>query len=801
MISNARLESHPTSSLKTAVLPLIFISSFSCLAYEIVLIRIFSVTLWYHFAFMVISIAMLGIGASGTMLSVFPKARDIRFIPFYALLLALSIPVSYLVSNAIPFDPAKLSWDRLQLLYIGLYCFSLSLPFFWFGLIVGTGYSGLIGQPGFVYASDLLGAGTGSLSALLLLSLAGPEYAVFVLPSSICLALLFVMRGVYRYASSALFIIFALIVAIYPEFMRPAISPYKPLKIALTFPGAEHLSTAYSPYSRVDVLKSPAVRYAPGLSLRYLEPLPKQVGIVIDAGELHAMTDEKSKEELAFVKYLPSGLAYHLFREGDVLILEPRAGLPIITAAQYNAKNIYAVDSNPLLIRTVRQYAPSLSSRIYEDNTWTGLGRSWLRSQTRRFDVIDVSFTGAMPAGTFGFSEDYRLTKEAIQTYITYLKEDGILSISLYIIPPLRTELRLLSTLIEAVNSQGIEDISKHLAAIRTWGSLTMIIKKTSLTRDDIRRIKSFAEAMRYDLVHYPGIKPEESNKYIRTPENEHHIAFQRILNAETTASFIDNYSFDISPVDDNKPFFHYYLRLKNIKEIYRMMGGKWQYFIEEGYLLPVLSIQAALLSLALIILPVVPLRKKLPAETISMVTPMLLYFSLLGTGYMAVMLITIQKMILVLEYPAYAASAAVASVLVGSGMGGLLSSRFETLRTPPVLLALAGFIVLSGITLPLFGNAISPLPLFYKIPLIVLVIAPLGFFMGLPFPLGMSILGKRMPWAIPWAWAANAFCSVQAPILAIMIALQTGFQAIFMGGAGLYVLGYFIIKRQIRAA
>jgi hypothetical protein len=172
------------------VLPLIFFASLASLSYEITLMRVFSISLWYHFAFMVISIAMLGIAASGTFLSVFPDLKDIRKLPAYALLLAAAIPASYLLANAIPFDPARLSWDRMQLLLISLYYVILSVPFFCFGLIVSTAYCAISREANAVYASDLVGAGAGSLAVFWLLSLGGPEKSVFIISSLLATGLL-----------------------------------------------------------------------------------------------------------------------------------------------------------------------------------------------------------------------------------------------------------------------------------------------------------------------------------------------------------------------------------------------------------------------------------------------------------------------------------------------------------------------------------------------------------------------------------------------------------------------------------
>ncbi len=150
-------------------LRLVFNASLASLAYEMALIRIFSISLWYHFAFMVISIAMLGMGASGTVLSLFTSLKDLRRIPRYGLMLAISIPVSYILANAVSFDPARLSWDRTQLLAMSLYYIILCVPFFFFGLIVCTAYSTMPREARATYAADLTGAGAGALAMVWLL--------------------------------------------------------------------------------------------------------------------------------------------------------------------------------------------------------------------------------------------------------------------------------------------------------------------------------------------------------------------------------------------------------------------------------------------------------------------------------------------------------------------------------------------------------------------------------------------------------------------------------------------------------
>jgi hypothetical protein len=779
------------------LLLLIFLSSLSCLAYELALIRIFSITLWYHFAFMVISIAMLGIGASGTMLAVAPALRDLRRVPMYGLLLGFGLPLSYLLANAVPFDPAKLSWDPLQVLNIGLYYLVLSGPFFCFGLIVSTTFSTLQEYPGSIYASDLLGAGTGSFLMFWLLSRGGPEQSVFLVSLLISTGLLFLARGAVRQAALLLLALDVAVLALQPQFIEPRMSPYKPLPVALQFPGAEHLKTYTSPYARVDLFKSPAVRFAPGLSLRYLAPLPAQTGLAVDGGDIHAITDVSDKAGLRFLRFLPSSLPYLLARRDDVLVLDPKGGLALLVAEQHGAIRITGIESNPLTMKAIAEHRDTASDDRTPPELHAGLGRAWLDNQLRIFDIIDLSFLGSLPAASFGFAEDYRFTVEAFRTYLAHLKPDGFFSLNLYILPPPRTELRLLATLVAAAEASGIRDASSRIAAIRSWGTVTILYKNGALSGEDIGRIRSFCRKMRFDAVYYPGIIPEESNVYVKMPRNEYFTAFERLLDPEQRQQFMQSSMFDIRPVHDDSPFFQYYLRFGNIGAIYRLMGGKWQFFFEEGYLLPVLFAQVLVISFILIVLPLFTTARSAPLSAARGAPSALVYFGAIGLGFLFIETVLIQKMVLILEHPAYAAGTVIASLLAGAGAGSFASQKKEHLRRPPVLLAVACLGAGYGLLLPGIAALLGGLTLPFKAGVIFLSFLPLGFFMGMPLPLGMALLQERAPVLIPWAWAINGCFSVLSPVLAVMIALSTGYDTVILCGAGLYAAGFVMIRRR----
>ncbi|MDI6889806.1 MAG: hypothetical protein QMC83_02545 [Thermodesulfovibrionales bacterium] len=788
----------------------IFLCSFSSLAYEIALTRIFSVSLWYHFAFMIISIAMLGIGASGTLLSLYPKLRSLSNIGIYSLLLGTGISLSYLLSNQIPFDPVRLSWSRIQLLYIGLYYVTLSMPFFFTGLIIATAFSCISEKSGMIYGADLLGAGIGSIGILYLMTITGPDKAVFIL-SSIVLITSFIISEKRLKAISLVLILLNLSALFFqPVFINLRMSPYKGLQVALRYPEAEHLKTYFSPFSRIDTFKSPAVRFAPGLSLRYLDKLPEQIGFSIDGSEINAIVrggnSVSPTDPLRFIRFLPSSLPYEIGNLEDVLILDPKGGLQVIVAAYYSSKNLYKVESNPLLIEIIRDEFKDFSGNIYRDNTWSGLGRSWLKSGYKKFDIIDISLMGSAPSGSFGISEDYGSTVEAFTEYIGHLKPEGLLSINLFILPPPRIELRLINTIITAMEELGIKDMEKQVVAIRSWGSICILIKRSPFTLNEIEAIKEFSKDRRFDLIHYPGIKEEEANVYIRMPSNEYFTAFKNILNPETRTGFIHDYIFDISPVRDDSPFFHYYLKLKNIKEIYKIMGEKWQYFIEEGYILPVIFMQVMFLSLVLVLLPAFSRKKdEIASPRIKYGArndrgrSFLPYFAFLGIGFMFVEISLIQKIILPLENPSYAVATVLTSILISSGIGSLLSHRVSGLRRPSVAIVISFLIIVYSILFPAVSDIISPYSIPVKIILVLFILMPLGLLMGIPFPAGLKILGEKNESLIPWAWAINGCFSVIAPILTIMSAMVIGFKMVLWIGALTYMMAFITLQSFLK--
>lgn len=800
----------------------IYLTSFSTLLFEITLTRVFSVAQWYHFAFMVVSMALLGYGVSGTFLMFFPsifKKDTYSVLSTCAIFFAISSPLSYIITNRIAFDPVKIAWDPIQIIYILIYYILFSIPFFFSGMIISIAISRFSNIVHRIYFSDLIGAGSGCLLALLIFSLTGASNSVIISSiSGILASTIFNLQPSPYKKNSLLYpliliIIPVSIIIISPSFMEIAISPYKGLQTALRHPDAEIVKTEWDSISRVDVIKSGAVRFAPGLSLKFQGKLPEQTGLTVDGGSLNAITKfSGNKDEIRFIDYLPSAIPYYLTNPDNVLIFDPRGGMDILSAIYHGAKNIESVEFYPLLTEIVKNDYREFSGGIYDNDNLdvkAGDGRTFIRQSKNRYDIIQISPGDAFASsstGIYGLTEDYRFTVEAFRDYIEHLNENGILTITLYLLPPPRHELKIVSTAVKTLEEMGVSSPRKHIAVIRTWGTITIIIKRNVFGSSDIEKIKTFCEERHFDTDYYPDIKKEETNIYNRFQEPIYFNFFSKIINPNERDDFFKNYIFDITPVTDDRPFFHHFFKWNTIREIYKTFGGKWQPFLEGGYLIPVVFIQALIVSILFIILPLffskppIPPLEKGGKEGFLF----LLYFLLIGIGFMFAEISMIQKFILFLGHPVYSISTVLFTLLVSSGIGSYTSGKYlksqdggvKILEFKFSLLILCSLIIIYTIFLHYIFNKISLESIIWRQFISFAFLFPLGFFMGMPFPTGIKLLERYNVGIIPWAWCINGCSSVVSSVLVILIALSFGFKITLIISAIAYAGGFLIISK-----
>jgi len=795
----------------------IFFLSAATLTLEISLTRLLSVAQWYHFAFMVVSMALLGYGASGSFLSSFPgllNPKAPHTLALAAWFFSGSALLSYVLSNHIPFDIARISWDRWQILYVFLYYLLFSFPFFFSGLAIASALARWSSLAGKFYFADLSGAALGCLLVLFLFAfLGGPGTLLFSCllagVASLALGWRRIKNSFFPRLQWAWIGLLCFFLLGEPPFMSLRLSPYKGLSAALVFPGARLLETRWNAFSRVDILESPAARAAPGLSLEFLEPLPPQLGLTVDADRLNPITrfhgESGEKSELRFIDFLPSSFPYQILRPKRVLIFEPMGGLEVLTALHHRCDEIVAVEVNPLVVELLQGKYRRYSGGIYsakETRVVIDDGRSFVRRNPIPFDLIVLPLSESLAAastGLAGLREDYRLTTEAFIDYWRALKPGGFLAVSFYLLPPPRGELRLM-----AVAKDALERLGKipgdHLLAFRTWGTLTLLIKKDAVTYQESQALRSFCRKLRFDLVYYPGMPQEEANIYNRFNTPLYFQGMQRVI--REGKSFYTEYPFDLTPPTDDRPFFHHYFRWRDLEKVYHLAGEKWPIFIEGGYLVPVIFFLALLLSFLFIILPLFlggRGTKKEPGRGRPSWS-WLAYFASLGLGFMFVEISLIHRFILFLGHPVYAVSLVIFAMLVFAGLGSRISAGMGpggSRNLKLILPLIIGFLFLYSLLLPPVLSLFQGQTLFLRQFFTILLIGPLGLLMGMPFPLGMRLAGERWPGGIPWAWCANGCASVLGSILPLMIALAWGFQAVFFLSALIYGVGLFLVWKS----
>lgn len=794
----------------------IYLVSTATLTYEIGLTRLFSLAQGYHFAFMVISIALMGIGAGGTMLVyIKPKAgEDLRrSLSIFSALFSISVVLSYITSNQLLFDPIKAGWSRLEFSKILVQYLILSIPFVFSGMTIAAAMRSMSERVHRIYFSDMAGAATGCLIILIVLTRSGGEGVVPVSAVLTLLAsLLFSVPSPSRSAGRFILLIVAASAVVFAltgpdSLIRVRVSPYRDLPAALNFPGAKKLQTLNSPSGRLDIVEGPAVRAAPGISLNFRRPLPPQRGFTINGGGLQTVTSPAG--DLSFLAHLPSSLVYNLKKEPEVFVIEPGGGMEILSAMESGATSIWGAETSSIVREAMLGPLYAFSGKLYDEAEISpGYARVVLSRLERKFDIITLPLTGtfgAASSGIRGLQENYGLTVEAFKVYLGHLKPGGFVTVSSYLLPPPRGELKLVSTVIEAIDQIGqigqrgqtkIVSPEESIAAIRSWGVMTLVVKNGPIDRVDIETLKDFTDNEGFDIIWYPGMEENEANKRNRFPEATYFHFFREILDPETRDAFIDDYLFDIRATTDERPFFSQSFKMTRMRDTYESVGRKWGILIEGGYLLPWILLQATVASAILIIVPLIWIkRQKRPTRTLLYVSA---YFSAIGAGFMFLEIALIQKLLPVLGDPVYAVSIVLFTILLSTGAGSYLSGRLKVFKGRPAwgVLMVVPVIIFYLLILDPISGAIAGLSLAWKYVLTLVIFFPLGAAVGIPFPTGISILGEKMADIIPWAWCVNGTLSVVSSVLVMIVAVYLGFKAAIIISACLYLASWLALRR-----
>ncbi|MDW7760493.1 MAG: hypothetical protein SCM96_07635 [Acidobacteriota bacterium] len=779
------------------------LTSAAVLGFQLAMTRYYAVSQDYHFAFLVISLSFLGFGAAGSFLVLARNHLEKRGEAFPAatsFLFGLTLLGSTLAVNHFPFDFQELLWNEKKAFFIVLEYLILCLPFFFAGLTLSSSLTLFSSSPHKIYFFDLLGAGLGVLGGLFLFAL-NEDRGVFPTLAFIafCATPAFALR---RSRRTAVFLLLlpagaAVLAAAAPDFLAFRMAPFKPLAAALKYPNAELVLTRWNALARVDVIDSPAVRFAPGLSLIHEEDLPPQLGLILDGEAMTAVTavsgDNAGSD--TFLSRLPSSWPYLVRRRPHVLIIEPGGGLDVLAARRFQASSITAVVENPLVAEILRrdlsEWTGGLFSHDHVRMEVSG-ARTFLRRADRTFDLIVLPMTdagGAMGTGLLGLGEDFLITVESFMDILACLDEDGLVSITFYLLPPLRQEFKILATWIEALEKTGRRP-DEHLAVMRTWGTLSLFVGKSPFSAEETTGLREFAERLVFDVDHPPA-SPEDggmNSSFSGFPYSEF---VAELLDPQRRGDFFKDYLFDVRPASDNRPFFKNFFKWSRTAETLEAFGGRWLPLLQGQYIVPLILIQSLLWAFLFILLPLRPMNRSFSPPR-GLLVRTLFYFSCIGAGFIFIEMTLIHTFILFLGRPLYAFAAVLSAVLISAGIGSLAGLRIlgrnPAFRLRVCLALLGGAAIAYQAILPVLIDRCIGFSLGARLGLTFAAVLPLGFAMGMPFPGALRMLHIREKRLIPLAWATNAFASVAGSSLALLAAFSMGYGAVLALGGGLYL-------------
>jgi hypothetical protein len=461
------------------------------------------------------------------------------------------------------------------------------------------------------------------------------------------------------------------------------------------------------------------------------------------------------------------------------------------------------VELNPQMIALVRDTFADYAGGLY-DQPGVALhvaeARGFVAGSDGRYDLVQVALLDSFAAsgsGTQALNENYLYTAEAIGRYIARLKPGGYLAITRWLKVPPRDSLKLAATAAEALRQAGVQDPGRRLAAIRSWSTVTLLLKNGDLTERDIEAVRRFSASRSFDAVWYPSMAASEANRFNRLERPWFHEGFRALLGPGAD-EFVARYKFNIEAASDERPYFFNSFRWRALPEVLALRERGGAALVEWGYLVPAATlVQAALAGLLLILLPLAGSAREWPAGLGRKAGA---YFFTLGLAFLFVEMAFIQKLILFLSHPLYSIAVVLAGFLVfagiGSGLSEAIGRRFG--NAAAIRLAVVGIVLLSAAYLlalpPLFEAWIAfadPV----RIALSLGLIAPLAVCMGMPFPLGLRQLADGAPGFVPWAWGLNGFASVVSTALATLLAIELGFSAVLTLALLLY-LGAAIMAR-----
>lgn len=776
----------------------LFLITLSTLTYQILLTRIFSVTMWYHFAFLAISVSMFGMTVGALIVYLRPGFfRDERaggHLASSAILFAASIPLSFLLHINIPFHVDLTASGVLLAL---AHYLILSIPFVLSGICVCLALTKFPGQVNRLYAADLSGAAMGCVALIFVLRFLDAPTAVFAVALVVTLgAAAFAYaarhRGLLR-ASLAAGAGLALLIT--PYLIDGGTEPLLRLKWVKGRNESPSVYEKWNSFSRVRVSGDPTRLSRPfgwGISPTYWRQGPKgipQLILDIDASARTWLTGwSGSLGELEHLKYDIVNLVHYLRREANVFVIGAGGGRDVLSALAFEQKSVIAAEINGAIIESVNGRFGDFTGHLDRNprvEFAVADARSYIARQTDRYDIIQISLVdtwAATAAGAFVLAENSLYTLDAWEVFFDRLKPDGVLSVSRNYIGERPAEVyRLTSLAVRALLDAGVENPRDHIFLLRHMygtgnGIGTMLISKAPFSSEDLARLQSLTRVLGFPII--------------LAPDSARDPVLEELTAVEGLDEYLAEFPIDISAPTDNKPFFFQMLRFRDLlNEEARAQGGT-NYNMAAVVVLGVLVCVVLVLTALCILVPLLLTRRRLDSGGVA---PFLLFFACIGFGFMFIEISLMQRLIIFLGHPTYGLSVVLFALLLSGGAGSFLAGAIPHKagsRLPsPQLVLLVMALVACGVSAPFVFKSFQGSTTPVRIGLALALLLPTGLFMGMAFPLGLRLAAARSNALTPWLWGVNGATSVCGSVLAVVIALAAGISTTFWTGVACYLV------------
>lgn len=744
----------------------IFLIALSGLVLEVSITRIFSAAIWYHFAFVAVSVALVGLGASGLVVQYRVnklKGKWAENLTIYSAWgITIFIPITLFVMHAL----------ASQVIYLPLFMILFSVPFFLVGIIISAAFNAFASVAGRLYAADLIGASAGALLVVLFLVLTGGEGATLTVGLIAAIGgTIFsrIAKNTKKTIVSLMFVAFAISLIFLNHATQIFAIPTDPtaqkdLPIYLReHPGSKIVKTEWNSFSRIDVVEGGASG----------EGLVAKVFIDGGAGTNIISWDgnTESRQELStWMQYLP----FKMMQDPKVLVIGSGGGRDVVASLVSGSRDVTSVEINPIIYETVKSYGDR-AGNVYSHEyvrSYVDEGRSFITRSSEKYDIIYVPFVdtwASVSSGGLSVSENFLYTVEGFQQYYDHLTDRGkIVTVRWLIDAP-----RFISTYAKLLEQNGIpqDQLHRHLIMVTSDSytqdpSVTMVIfSKSPFTDEEIRYFSQSFSQYDYKPILIPG-------QIMREP-------YPALLNGQINLDqFYDTFETKVYPVTDDNPYF---------LSFEKPLPGAVEVLLYAS-----IGIVAIFL-----LLPFAWMTRRREKESgtrkseigIATVIP---YFAALGMGFILIELALLQKLILLMGNPTMTFALLLFTILISGGSGSLLSSRIAKNNMRNLVFVIGGIAGLGILYVlflpPIIYSAIAE-SIEVKAAVSIAILAPIGFLMGMPLPTGMRLLKVHRPDYIPWMWAINGAFSVMGAVLAIALGIMYGSSLAMILGMLIYLI------------